>query len=293
MNDENGMRPWDLGVDISIEKNNKGEDIVVVRTMHGVTRMVISFTRSTSSDASTWRGIRTFGVFLALIYMLEEEYCSDVGSSTARSCDRFPFALLTFFSCLGDSLVEWFCVLFALVTLRTFLVMAKVEYLCYRAEQIAHRTSMWDYFVKYGYRHHLFDKSKQEETIVQRTTRIANQIAQEIWRSVRENTFVLVERVLPFFWVFRFVLRLTFCVLGTLLAFTGMIMFWAIAVFLAYLLGVLYGAILVFVGISDWVLNAAIRGMLGVVLLITLRGLLQFQFFINLTISLVHKILHF
>jgi hypothetical protein len=280
MNDENGMRPWDLGVDISIEKNNKGEDIVVVRTMHGVTRMVISFTRSTSSDASTWRGIRTFGVFLALTYMLEEEYCSDVGSSTARSCDRFPFALITFFSLFGDSLVEWFCILFALVALRTLLVTAKVEYLCYRAEQIAQHTSMWDYFVKYGYRHHLFDNKK--ERIVQRITRIANQIAQEIWRSVQENAFVLVERALPFFWVLKFVLRLTFCVLGTLLACTGVILLWAIGVFVAYLLGVLVG-----------VLVAAIRGMLGVVLLITLRGLLQFQFFIKLSISLVYKILHF
>jgi hypothetical protein len=139
--------------------------------MDGNTRMIISLTHSTSTNDAdrkerarqqAWRGIRTFGLFLALIYMLEEEFCSGIGSSTARSCDRFPFALLTFFSCWGDSLAEWFCVLFVLVTLRTLLVTVKVAYVCYRAEQIAQRTSMWDYFVKYGYRHHVFDYKKKK-----------------------------------------------------------------------------------------------------------------------------------
>lgn len=105
MNDENGMRPRDLEVHLSIEKNEKREESFLVR-MDGCPDIAITFTQSTPDDTTrkVWRGIRTFGLFLALIYMLEEEYCSGVGSSTARSCDRFPFALLTFFSCLGDVL---------------------------------------------------------------------------------------------------------------------------------------------------------------------------------------------
>jgi hypothetical protein len=89
---------------------------------------------------------------------------------------------------------------------------------------------------------------------------------------------VLVERALPFFWVFKFVLRFFLCVLGTLLAFTGVIMFWVIAAFGAFLRGVL---------------GAAIPGMLTVAVLITVRVMLQFQFLKQPTISLVYKILHF
>jgi hypothetical protein len=324
MNDENGM-PQDLDVHLSVETNEKGEETILVR-MDGGVGMDITLTHSTPSDRSrkAWRGIRTFGLFLALIYMLEEEYCSGTGSSTARSCDRFPFTLLIFFSCLGDSLAEWFCVLFLLVTLRTLLVTAKVEYIHYRAEQKAQRTSFWDNFVKYGYQHHVFDNN--EETIVHRTTRIANQITQEIWRSARKNTFVLVLRTLPFLAVFRFVLVLLFCmlgtllgfmgiilfgvlvfmgiilfgVLGTLLAFMGIILFGALAFMGIILFGalvfmgiILFGAFVAFVAFMVGVLGIAIRGMLGVFLLITIRLLLQFQFFVKPTISLVYKILHF
>jgi hypothetical protein len=275
MNDENGM----LNVEFSFEENEKGEDILLVQ-MDGGPDIHITFTQSTPDDKrrKAWRGIRTIGLFLATIYMLEEEYCSSTGTSTVRSCDRFPFALLTLFSCFGDSLAEWFCILFVLVTLRTLLVTAKVEYLCYREEQIAQRLSVWDYFVKYGYQRHEFDKNKKEETIGQRTIRIAKHIAQEIWRSVIENTFMLVTRILPFLTVFRFLLRFLFCMLATLLVFMGMILFGAIVAFGAFLVGVL---------------GTAIQGMLGVVLLIAIRVVLQFQFFIKPTISLVFKILHF
>jgi membrane-anchored protein YejM (alkaline phosphatase superfamily) len=145
--------------------------------------------------------------------------------------------------------------------LRTLLVTAKVEYMHYREEEIVQRNSGWDYFVKYGHRHRLFDKNKKEETIVQRTTRIAKQIAQKIRRSVRVNTFLLVKRTLV---VFRAVLMVLFLI-------THMILFVVIPLFL----------------------GTAIRGMLGVVLLITIRLVLQFQFFLKPTVWLVYKILHF
>jgi hypothetical protein len=244
MNDDNG--------DLDAKKDEKEEVILVIRA-DAVSGMAVN----ERGQQQVWRGIRAFGLFLGFIYILELAYCSGAGSR----CDRFPFALLTFFSCLGVSLAEWFCVLFLLVMLRTILVTAKVEYECYREEQIIQRNSGWDYYVKYGHRHHLFDKNKKEETIVQRTTRIAKQIAKQIWRWVRNDTFLLVLRVDS---TYRSV----------------KIMLWVITY------TILVGVIPLFLGI-------AIRGMLRVVLLITLQLMRQFRSFVGLTLSLLYKILHF
>jgi hypothetical protein len=246
MNDENGIRP----------RGRDAQKDLVIRA-DAVSGMAVN----ERAQQQVWRGIRAFGLFLAFIHILELTCCSGAGRSTAGRCDQFPFALLTFFSCLGDSLAEWFCILFLLITLRTLLVTAKVEYKCYRKEQIIQRNSGWDYYVKYGHRHHLFDKNKKEETVVQRTTRIAKQIAKQIWRWVRNDTFLLVLRAHSIYRTVRIVL----------LVITHTIM----------------------VGVIPLFLGTAIRGMLRVVLLITLQLMRQFRSFVRLTISLMNKILHF
>lgn len=268
MNDENGMRPRDLEVHFVLMKNEK--DIALVRMADG-TVTVTPLTPDSSTTVTTskqrarqqiWRWSRIVGLLLAFIYIMEVKYCSGAGSSTDQRCDRFPFALLTIFSCLEISLAEWFCVLCVLVTLRTVLATAKAEYLCYRVDQIAQRTIGWDYLVKYGYRH-------------QRTTRVANLIAQEIRRSVREDTFVLVRRALIVFFIFQFVLQLFLHVFQFVLQ-----------LFLCELCAGYHGYDLARLAFTFVVISSR------VVLEMAVRVMGQYQFALEPNFWLVYRILH-
>jgi hypothetical protein len=287
--DENGTRPRDFDAHRFVKSNeNENENELGLVRMVGGTLKFVSLTHYTTNATCTsteqralqlmWRGTRIFGLLLAFMYIVEVTYCSSARSSTSttRSCDRFPFALITFCSCLGVSLTECYCILFVLVTLRTLVVTAKDGYLYYREEQMAERTiSTWDYFVKYWYQQHVFDY--KEETIVQRATRIANKIAQEIWRSAQKPIFLLMLRALQAFRVFESVLRF----------------FRSVLWFFRFVLNTLFffmSVILVGVTVATTVfLVFSVRIVLG----ITILAMLQFQIAIEPTVWLVCKILHF
>jgi hypothetical protein len=251
MNDDNDERPRDLDLDAHrfVEKDEREEESVLVHVAGGT---FISLTHSSATGASRkqrarqqlWRATRIFALLLAFIYIVQVTYCSSAGSSTACSWDLFPLVFPTLFSVGWFSIAAWFCVLFVLV---------------------AQRTSIWDCFVKYGYQYHMFDY--KEETIVQRTTWTANQIAHEIRRSVGNNIARLADRTRWAFRFFQFVLMRFRLVLVTLLFCMGMI---------------LIGATVTFVALSS-----------RVVIGIAIRFWLQFRFAVKPTIWLGCTILHF
>jgi hypothetical protein len=270
MNDDDGDRPRDLDLDAHrfVEKNEKEEEEEIV-LVHKAGGTVVSLTHSTTTGTSGkqrarqqyLRRTRIFTFLLSFIYIVEITYCPSTGGSTAASCDRFPFALLTFLSCGWISPAEWFCFLIVL---------------------FKKRSSIWNSFVKYGYQYHIFDYKIVQRTtrianqiasiwntfvkhifdykIVQQTTRIVNQIAKKIRRSVGTHTSRLVRKTLRAFRYFLFVLI-------NLLLFMGLL---------------LLGATVTFVVLS-----------VQAVLEIAIRVLLRFQFAIKPTVWLVCTILHF